>query len=86
MTGLLAQRAANSNALLVLWNGSLIATDLRGAIDVEWLIPAAQVRRGVNTLTFRVRELVSPGEGGDAPDRRQLGVAITRLSVRPATP
>ena len=79
----LAEKPPGSNNLTLLWNGTVIAVGLSGAIDGVWEIPATVVKRGLNTLTLHVSDLVSPEALHGAADRRRLGAAVTRMSIEP---
>jgi hypothetical protein len=79
----LAQARTGTNSLTVLWNRSPLGPSISGAVDAEWIVPAAVVQRGVNVLTLRVASLVSPSELGEKGDRRLLGAAVSRISIVP---
>ena len=44
----LAQGRTGTNSLTVLWNRSALGPSISGAVDAEWIVPAAVVQRGVN--------------------------------------
>ena len=71
----------SANPLTLLWNGVPLASNGTFTGEGEWVVPGALVRRGLNTLTLHVEELVSPAAG--ASDTRQLGAAVRHLSFTP---
>jgi len=77
----LAERVPGGNALTLLWNGTAIATAKRSPIAGEWDIAAAIVRRGLNLLTVRVEQIVTPDAA--AADTRRFGAAVTKIAIEP---
>jgi hypothetical protein len=79
----LASREPGKNTLQIAWNGSAIGLPIGSPVESVWEVPARVVRRGVNTLTIRVAELVSPADITVSTDHRLLGAAVSRLSIEP---
>ena len=79
----LAVSGAGADGLHLTWNGTTIRPERPFAGDGEWVIPASLTRRGQNTLTLHVAELVSPAALSGSSDTRLLGVAVSRLMFEP---
>lgn len=76
-------RAEGSRGLSVTWNGEALGAAGEFSGEGEWIAPAARVRRGLNTMTIVVDDLVSPAAGGGSSDTRLLGAAVRHLSFTP---
>ena len=67
--------------MTLLWNGTAVATALQNPVSGQWEIPAGVVRRGLNELTVRVKDIVTPEPG--AADTRPFGAAVTGIAIEP---
>jgi hypothetical protein len=80
--------ASSVQQLSALLNGALVGTVVvpRGWNQISMAVPAQAWRIGVNELELLLSSSVSPSDAGAGDDRRELSLAIDRVTVRPSRP